>query len=109
MNLVEEFDEFSFDNKVLKSDVMALVEFGAVWCGPCKRQLPILEQIASEYSNKLLVAKIDIDSAPGAVAKFKIKSVPTLFFIKNGEVVEQKTGLMNLITLKNILKEKFDI
>lgn len=106
---VKQFDELSLYREVLKSNLPSLIEFGAEWCGPCKNQEPILDQIASEYSDKLIVAKVDIDDAPGAVSRFKIRSVPTLLLIQNEQVLEQKVGLTNLSTLKKILNEKLGL
>ncbi len=99
-------DDSSFDSEVLKSSQPVLVEFGASWCGPCKRQLPILEKIATEYDGKIKVVKIDIDDAPEFSNKFGVKSVPTLFVFNGGEKIGSESGLTSESDLKSKLLTK---
>jgi thioredoxin len=84
----------SFEQEVLKSPVPVLVDFWAVWCGPCKAIAPSVEQLAGEYAGKLKVAKIDIDQNNDVSGRFGILSIPTLLLFKNGEVVERIVGAL---------------
>jgi thioredoxin len=82
----------SFDADVKQSGVPVVVDFWAVWCGPCRMIAPILEEIAEEYDGKLTVAKMDVDANPKTPTSFSIMSIPSLLFFKNGEVVDQVIG-----------------
>ena len=87
-----EITDANFDQEVLKSDKPVLIDFWAVWCGPCKMVAPVVEEIAKEYDGKLKVGKLDVDSNPEVSMKFGIRSIPTLMVFKGGKVVEQVIG-----------------
>lgn len=73
---------------------LAMVDFWADWCGPCKMVAPFVEQIAADYEGKVLVGKVNIDEEPELAQRFGIMSIPTLVFLKNGQEVERKVGVM---------------
>jgi thioredoxin 1 len=89
-----EITDANFSKEVLESNVPVLVDFWAVWCGPCKIIAPVVEEIASEYQGKLKVGKLDVDNNPETSVKFGIRSIPTLMIFKGGKVVEQIIGAM---------------
>lgn len=82
----------TFDQEVLQSDVPVLVDYWAEWCGPCKMIGPILEELATEYGDKVKIAKINIDDNAQTPPKFGIRSIPTLMVFKNGAVEGTKVG-----------------
>ena len=84
-----------FENEVLKSDIPALVDFWAEWCGPCKMIAPFVDAIAEEYAGKLKVRKLNIDKDATIAAKYGVMSIPTLVLFKGGEVVEQIVGALS--------------
>ncbi len=89
-----EVNDSNFENEVIKSDKPVLIDFWAVWCGPCKMIAPTVEEIAKEYDGKLKVCKLDVDSNPKTAMQFGIRSIPTLLIIKGGQVVEQMVGAL---------------
>ena len=96
----------NFETEVLASNVPVLVDFGAEWCGPCARQLPILEKFASENQGKVKVVTIDIEEALSVTSKFGIKSVPSMLLFVDGKKVDMRVGLTNLADLTNFVLTK---
>jgi len=95
-----------FADVVLASDVPVLVDFWAPWCGPCKMAGPVLEKIAGEYEGKLKVCKMNVDEQRQVASQHGIMSIPTMFLFKDGQVVEQITGVTP--TFEADLKAKID-
>ena len=89
-----ELNDSNFDKEVLQAETPVLVDFWAVWCGPCRAIAPVVEQMAKEYDGKLKVGKLDVDNNPETSVKFGIRSIPTLLVFKGGRVVEQIIGAM---------------
>lgn len=87
-----EITDANFQQEVLKSDKPVLVDFWAVWCGPCKMIAPVVEELAKEYEGQLKVGKLDVDNNPEVSVQFGIRSIPTLMVFKGGKVVEQIIG-----------------
>lgn len=85
----------SFETDVLQSDIPALVDFWAEWCGPCKMIAPILDEISAEYAGQIKVCKVDVDSNPETAAKFNVRGIPTLLVFKNGAVEATKVGALS--------------
>ncbi|MEN3038700.1 MAG: thioredoxin [Candidatus Kryptonium sp.] len=92
-NIIELNDQ-NFEDEVLKSDKLVLVDFWAEWCAPCRMIAPIVEEIANEYADRLKVGKLNVDYNPKTAMKYGIMSIPTLLLFKNGRVIEQIVGAM---------------
>ncbi len=82
----------TFEEEVLKADVPVIIDFWAIWCGPCKMIAPIMEDIAEEYDGKVKVCKLDVDKNPNVAVKYGIRSIPTVLYFKNGEVADRIIG-----------------
>lgn len=94
----------NFEQEVIKSSQPVLVDFFADWCGPCKMQAPIIEQLAEEVDDKAKIGKLDVDANPATAQKYEVMSIPTLIIFKGGQPVERLTGLQS----KDILLEKLN-
>lgn len=90
-NVIELTNE-NFDSEVVSHEGTVLVDFWAPWCGPCRMVGPVVEQIATEYAGRAKVAKLNTDEASDIASRYGIRSIPTLLFFKNGEVVQQLVG-----------------
>jgi thioredoxin 1 len=90
---VSVFTDGNFETEVIGSKQPTLVDFWAVWCGPCRQIAPVVEGIAEQYAGRIKVGKLDIDHNQRVAEQFGIKSIPTLLLFKDGQVVEQFVGL----------------
>ncbi len=100
-----ELTDANFENEVLNSDVPALVDFWAVWCGPCRQIAPTVEALAADYEGKLKVAKMNIDDHQATPQKYGIRSIPTLLVFKGGEVVAQIVGAVPRSKMEEEIKK----
>jgi thioredoxin 1 len=105
MKSTVEITQANFEAEVLQSNVPVLVDFWAEWCGPCKMLSPILDQIATENSDRFKVAKIDIEQQPELAQQFGIQAVPTLLYFAKGQVQKQNLGAVSKKTILNNLEE----
>lgn len=94
----------NFEEEVLKSDQPVLVDFWAEWCGPCRMQGPIIEELAKDFEGKVKIGKLEVDENPNMAQKHSVMSIPTIMLFKGGEVVWQSTGLQQ----KKVLAEELD-
>ena len=99
-----ELNDQNFDQEVMKSDQPVLVDYFAEWCGPCKMQAPVIEELAKEYEGKIKIYALGIDKNQKTASEYQVMSIPTLIFYKGGKEVERLMGLQQ----KGILKEKLD-
>jgi len=96
--------EANFENEVIKSETPVLIDFWAVWCGPCKMIAPIVEELSRDYDGQVKMAKCDVDKNQSVAIKYGIRSIPTLLIFKGGKVVEQIVGAVP----KQNIKSKLD-
>ena len=99
------FTDINFDAEVLKSDQVVMVDFWATWCGPCIALGPTVKALAKDYEGKVKVGKLNVDENPDVSVKYGIRSIPTILFIKNGEVVDKTMGNVPRATLEQTLKK----
>jgi len=90
-----EINEENFENEVLRSNQPVLVDFWAEWCGPCKMLAPVLDEIATEQSDRVKVAKVNLDENPALAERYQITAVPTLLYFANGEVRDKSLGVQS--------------
>jgi thioredoxin 1 len=100
-----EFQDATFENEVLNSDKVAIVDFWAEWCGPCRAIAPIIEELANDYKDQALIGKVDVDKNPEISMRYGIRNIPTILFIKGGEVVDKQVGAVPRSTLEDTLKK----
>jgi len=87
-----EITDANFDELVMSSDKPVMLDFWAVWCGPCRMIAPIVEEMATEYNGKAVIGKVDVDNNQDIAMKYGIRNIPTVLFVKNGEVVDKQVG-----------------
>ena len=90
-------------NEAVEAAPLAMVDFWAVWCGPCKMLSPVMDGIAEQYGDKVLVAKVNVDEEPDLARQFGVMSIPTVVFLKNGREFDRKVGVMPAQAFTQIL------
>ncbi|MEQ8703658.1 MAG: thioredoxin [Phaeodactylibacter sp.] len=99
-----EFTDANFKDTVLEKEGIAVVDFWAEWCGPCRMIGPIIEELSKEYDGKVTIGKVNVDHNPEISMKYGIRSIPTVLVLKNGEVVDKQVG----VTTKKVLTDKIE-
>lgn len=95
----------NFETEVLQSDKLAVVDFWAVWCGPCKAIGPIIEDLSKEYAGKVVIGKVDVDTNMEVSMMYNVRNIPTVLFIKNGKVVDKQVGAAPKSAYENKIKQ----
>jgi thioredoxin 1 len=99
-----EFTDANFRDTALTDGKVTVVDFWAEWCGPCRMIGPFIEELSKEYNDKVLVGKLNVDDNPEVSMKYNVRSIPTVLFFKNGEVVDRQVGA----TSKKVLASKIE-
>ena len=99
-----EFTDQNFEEEVEKSELPVLVDFWAVWCGPCQMMGPIIEELAEKFDGKMKIGKLNVDENSEIAGKYEVLGIPSLKFFKNGKVVDEITGLQP----KEVIVEKIN-
>ena len=95
----------SFESDVLQSNTPVLVDYWAEWCGPCKMIAPILDEVASEYADKLKIAKLDVDQNAETAQKYGIRSIPCLMLFKDGDIIATQVGALSKSQLSEFIDQ----
>lgn len=103
---VIELNDINFDSEVKRSTQPVLVDFYADWCGPCRKQLPIIEELAGDYTGKARIGKANVDNISTKANEFGVSSIPALLVFKDGQIVERMVGLHSKSQLSQII-DKF--
>ena len=106
---MEHVKDDTYATMVEQSELPVVLDFGATWCGPCKKLEPILDQLAGEYAGKLRMLKVDVGEAPGTAQKFGVMSVPTVVFMKGGQKIHQFVGLQSKDAITKLLNQHFGV
>ena len=103
--MAQEVNDSNFDEVVLNAGKPAVVDFWAEWCGPCKAIGPMIEETSKEYEGKAIIGKVDVDSNPETAMKYGIRNIPTILFIKGGQVVDKQVGAVPKASLVAMLNK----
>ncbi len=94
----------NFEETAIDTEKLVMIDFWAAWCGPCRMLSPIVEQLSEDFAETAVIGKVDVDNNPQISNKFGIRSLPTILFLKNGEVVDKHIG----VTSKDVLQKKIE-
>ncbi|HAA00759.1 MAG: thioredoxin [Flavobacteriales bacterium] len=104
--MATEITDANFEEIVMKSDKPVMIDFWAEWCGPCRMIGPVVEEMSKEFEGKALIGKVNVDHNPGISAKFGIRNIPTILFLKNGEIVDKSVGAVPKTQLSEKLNKQ---
>lgn len=103
--MFEIFTDANFEEKVLKSNKLAVVDLSAEWCGPCRMVSPIIHELAAEYEGRIVAGELNVDENPATTSMFKVRNIPTVLFIKGGEVVDKQVGAVPKNSYKALIEK----
>ena len=99
----------AFEKSILQSDIPAIVDFWAPWCGPCRMVAPTLDKLAKEYSGELLVAKVNTDENPEWAMKYGVQGIPTMLFVSDGKVIHRQVGALPEPMLRDVVSQFLNV
>ncbi len=105
MGMAKEITDANFEEEIIKSGKPALIDFWAVWCGPCRMIEPIIEELAERYKDKAVIGKMNVDENYNVPVQYGIRAIPTILFFKDGEVVDRVVGVAPAAVLEEKLKK----
>lgn len=94
----------NFEQEVVKEDKLVVLDFWATWCGPCRAIGPVVEELAEQYEGKAVIGKVNVDDESDLARKFKVMSIPTIMFFKNGELIDKVVGLRSKEDLEELIE-----
>jgi thioredoxin 1 len=103
--MFEKFTDANFEEKVLKTGKLAVVDLSAEWCGPCRMVTPIIHELAAEYEGRIVAGEVNVDENPDVTARFKVRNIPTVLFFKNGDVVDKQVGAVPKASYKALIEK----
>jgi thioredoxin 1 len=102
-------EDSQFEEKVIKSELPVVVDFWAPWCGPCKMVAPTLDKLAKEYSDRLVIAKVNTDENPEWAGRFGVQGIPTMLLVAGGKVVHRQVGALPEPMLRDIVAQFLEV
>ena len=95
----------NFEELVINSDKLVIVDFWAEWCGPCKMLNPVIEELSNDFADKAIIAKVNVDESPNIAQKYSVRSIPSLLFFSKGSVIEQLIGVSSKEDIAGIIEK----
>ena len=103
--MIETLTDANFEEKVLKTNILAIVDMSAEWCGPCRMVSPIIHELAAEYDGRIVVGEMNVDENPATTATYRVRNIPTVLFFKNGQVVDKQVGAVPKASYKALIEK----
>lgn len=103
--MIEKLTDANFEEKVLKSEKLAVVDLSAEWCGPCRMVSPIIHELAAEYEGRIVAGEMNVDENPTTTAMYRVRNIPTVLFFKNGQVVDKQVGAVPKASYKALIEK----
>jgi len=103
--MLEILTDSNFEDLVVKSDKLAVVDLSAEWCGPCRMVSPIIHELAGEYEGRLFAGELNVDENPATTALYKVRNIPTVLFFKGGQVVDRQVGAVPKASYKALIEK----
>lgn len=103
--MIEKLTDANFEENVLKSEKLAVVDLSAEWCGPCRMVSPIIHELAAEYEGRIVAGEMNVDENPTTTAMYRVRNIPTVLFFKNGQVVDKQVGAVPKASYKALIEK----